>query len=182
MSKLKYKACKNIKEFNKICRKYTKKFFGLRGKGKYNYSHHWYTWVWVDIVGEQPLFDDEITNYANRLAKKGHTNLQHILKTVRENYGWSYVETLDNLTYYLRGIQISNEDYYYVYVNDYGKRRYSSCVGHFNDVDTRHNSVRLYEKSTGDSILIPKCTVEMYKELMIEKGMDMDNYEFQKIE
>lgn len=131
MSKIRRRKCKNLKEFNKIIRKYIK-YFGLRFN--HNYQTYWYTWCYVDFIGIDSLNDKYLNFYAKKLYDKGDRNLKDIIQEVKSNYDWSYQSKEDGKTYYLRGVEISNEDYYYIYVSDDGSKSYNTCVGRFDDV------------------------------------------------
>lgn len=123
MSKIHRRCCKSLKEYNKIIRKYIKYF-----RNNYIYDTYWYTWIWYDAIGIEAL--QNLQPYAEKLHS---FNLKHIIQTVIDNYNWSFTHRNGN-TYYLRGVEISNEDYYYIYVNEEGDKVYNSCVGRFTDV------------------------------------------------
>lgn len=139
MSKIKRHECKSLREFNKITRKYIKYF-----RNNYIYSNYWYTWIWVDFIDLEEV--KSLLPYAEKLAKNNQPNLKSIINTVITNYNWSFTHRNGN-TYYLRGVEISNEDYYYIYITKDGIKMYNSCVGRFTDVEyyskksTKHESV-----------------------------------------
>lgn len=121
MAKIKRHECKSLKEFNKIIRKYIKYF-----RNRYIYDTYWYTWIWIDVIGK-----DEIKSLSSYIEKR--INLRCIVDTILNNYDWSF-EYKNGKIYYLRGVEISNEDYYYIYVAEDGDKIYSSCVGRFDEV------------------------------------------------
>lgn len=129
MNKIRRYACKSLKEHNKIIRKYIKYF-----KNNYIYSTYWYVWCWVDIIGLDALNDKYLTLQANKQAAIGLTNLKHIIQTIKNNYNWSF-EHKNGKIYYLQGLEISNEDFYYIYVAEDGSKLYNSCVGRFTDIE-----------------------------------------------
>lgn len=180
MSKLKHRACKSFKEFRKIERKYTKKLFGIRHN--HNYQNHWYTWIWYDAIGLDALNDIYLNNFANKQASLGHTNLKQILQEARDNFNWSYIDR-KNVTWYLRGVEISNEDYYWIYISDNEKKSYSSCVGSFDSVDWKKYTIAIYNKRTQKTeIDISIHMLDQFKEAMVKRGMNIDDYEFKKYE
>ena len=127
MRKIHRHQCKSLKEFNKIIRKYIKYF-----RNNYIYHTYWYTQVWYDAIGLDAL--KALKPYAQKLFNQGRPNLSCIIDKVLENYNWSFTHK-NGFTYYLRGVEISNEDYYYIYINEEGNKIYNSCVGRFDDVD-----------------------------------------------
>ena len=130
MAKIHCKECKSLKEFNKIYRKYVKYF-----RNRYINDTYWYRcWIWVDIIGLEALNDKYLTLQANKLAALGLTNLKSIIQEIKDNYNWSFIHLRYNKVCYLRGIKISNEDYYYIYVSEDGEKYYSPCVGGFDSV------------------------------------------------
>lgn len=181
MSKLKHKACSSFKEFRKIERKYTRKFFNCHSsKGKYNYRNHWYTWIWYDAIGMDSLNDDYLNRFADYQALQGYTNLKQILQEARDNFNWSYTDK-EGIVRYLKGVEISNEDFYWIYISEDGKKSYSSCVGAFDTIDWKKHTVGIYNKSTGElEIAVDTWMLDKFKEKMIEEGFDLNNYEFKK--
>lgn len=173
MSKIKRKSCKSLKEFNKIERKYTHKFFGNVPMSNYNYHTYWYTWIWYDVIGLDALY----SLYLNRYAKR-RTNLSLILDTVKKHYDWSFVDK-SGIKYYLKGIEISNEDYYYIYISDNGDKKYSSCVGSYDSIDYRKDTISAYNKSGELEVeCVPKACIEEFKKRMIEQGLNINDYNF----
>jgi retron-type reverse transcriptase len=63
-----------------------------------------------------------VSDLENLFDKVDHKTLKNIITEIIENYGKEF--------YYgtLIGLEITNEDYYYVYER-FGKRTYDSCVG-----------------------------------------------------
>lgn len=127
MAKIKRHECKTIKEFEKIIRKYIKYF-----RNRYIYYTYWYTWIWYDAIGEDAVRN--LVPYGEKQAQRGYPNLLHIIRTVLDNYNWSFNHRNGQI-YYLRGVEISNEDYYFIYVSDTGSLLRNSCVGRFTDVE-----------------------------------------------
>lgn len=123
MNKIHRKECKSLKEFDKIFRKYLKYF-----KNNHIYHTYWYTWIWINFIGLEKI--KELIPYA---LNKNCPNLKCIINEVINNYNWSFKHR-NGKTYYLQGINISNDDYYYIYVAEDGDVYYSSCVGRFTDV------------------------------------------------
>ena len=126
--KIRRHKCKSLKEHNKIIRKYLKYF-----RNRYIRQTYWYVWCWVDIIGLDALNDKYLTLQLEKQAAIGLTNLKHIIQTIKDNYNWSFKHK-NGKTYYLQGIQISNEDYYYIYVAEDGSKEYMTCVGRFDNV------------------------------------------------
>lgn len=126
MSKIHRHKCKSLKEFNKIFRKYIKYF-----RDNYIYHTYWNFWIWYDAIGMEALQD--LQPYAEKLYAQNSPNFKHILQKIKDNYNWSFKHK-NGYTYYLRGVEISNEDYYYIYINEEGDKIYNSCVGRFTDI------------------------------------------------
>lgn len=126
------RCCKSLKEFLKIKRKWMPKLFCHRHNWR-RFKNYWYTWIWVEFMDEQ-LKDPYLLKYANNLYNKNSKNLKLIIDEVLNEYNWNFVDKIDGKTYYLRGIQISNEDYYYVYVSNDGDKQLITCVGKFDEI------------------------------------------------
>jgi hypothetical protein len=65
---------------------------------------------------------DTLTDLNDLLDKVDHKTLKEIIKEIIDNYGKEF--------YYgvLVGIELTNEDYYYIYER-FDKRVYDTCVG-----------------------------------------------------
>ena len=124
--KIKCKECNSLKEFNKIIRKYIKYF-----RNRHIYRNYWYTWIWVNFIGLDKV--KSLIPYAEKLANENQPNLKHIINEVINNYDWEFKHR-NGIIYKLQGIQISNEDYYYIYIGEDGSKQYNSCVGKFTDI------------------------------------------------
>ena len=124
--KIHRKKCKSLREFNKIFRKYIKYF-----KNNYIYHTYWYIWIWYDAIGLEEL--NALIPYSEKLFKQNQPNLKYIINNIINNYNWSFKHK-DGKIYYLQGVEISNEDYYYIYVAKDGSKQYNTCVGRFNDI------------------------------------------------
>lgn len=125
--KLRRHKCKSLKEFNKIFRKYLKYYAIPRFRD--NYRRYWYTWIWFDIIGLE-----ELKTYS---WYKPDRNFPLILNDVIQNYNWSFKHKNGDV-YALRGVEISNEDYYYIYINIIDTTKpniFTSCVGHWKEAE-----------------------------------------------
>lgn len=131
MSKIRRHECKSLKEFNKILRKYIKYF-----KNRNIRNEYWYDWIHYDAIGLDAL--KALIPYANKLVRKGDLNLLYIINEIIHNYNWSFY--ILKTKYYLRGVQIANDDYYYIYVSDDGDKVYNTCVGNFSDLYTNYGN------------------------------------------
>lgn len=78
-------------------------------------------YAWMPKVSYVIVTETELNELLNKVE---HKTLKEIIKEVIDNYG--------NEFYYgkLIGLELTNEDYYYVYER-FGKRTYDSCVGGF---------------------------------------------------
>lgn len=128
--KIKRHNCKSIKEFNKIYRKYSKYF-----NSKWDYQKYDYTWISYKAV-HKDLYSKSLDHKA-----KSSANLKYILRECRENYGFEFIHR-NGKTYKFVGVEITNEDYYYVFESSDGDHLSSSCVGYWTDI------VHYYEKIT----------------------------------
>lgn len=117
--KIKNRHCTSLKEFNKIGRKYLKYY------RKKNNASFFNVWLSVDILDEE-LNSEYFLKYAKH---KG--NLEEIRNEVLNNFNKSY--TYNNKMYFLKGIQITDEDYYYILIAKDNTKLYNSCVGGFNN-------------------------------------------------
>ena len=118
--KCRYHECKNLKEFNRINRKYFKYFGGI-----------YFDWLVFKIIGEEQLNDSYLAKYADRLA---YSNLKAIIDEAKEYLNNTYYNERENLTYTLVGIEITDWDYYWLFKDDNGRYRVSSCVGHIEQI------------------------------------------------
>lgn len=127
--KIKKRNCRSLREFTKINRKYA--YYALR-------KNMWYVWLTYDIIGLDALNDPYLVHLCSR-----YNNLRIIRDEVVANYGrvftitdrrFGMVKTTD---YRLVGIEITNEDYYYILQDDNGHTQYFSCVGGLNDIIAR---------------------------------------------
>ena len=105
--------CKSLRELEKIVRKYAK-FVPLK---------KWYSWEIYYSVYEDELKSEKFIKYASK-----RTNLEDIRKEALAALSEKFYITFRNEKYNFVGIQITNEDYYWLYSN--GTKFYmASCVG-----------------------------------------------------
>ena len=127
MTKIKYKKCKSFREFKKIFRKYIRDFFIAYHKSPNRHSlcHPWFVWIEYDMK----TLEEIKAFYASAICiqkkkscfAEGHA-IKHILQEIIANYGKEFKNGK------LIGLNITDEDYYYIYEKD-GKCTYDSCVG-----------------------------------------------------
>lgn len=127
MTKIKYKKCKSFREFKKIYRKYIRDFFRAYRKApnRHSFCHPWFVWIEYDMKTLEEIktfYASAIRTQKNKSCfEKGHV-IKHILQKIIANYGKEFKYGK------LIGLNITDEDYYYIYEKD-GKCRYDSCVG-----------------------------------------------------
>ncbi len=105
--------CKSIRELDKIIRKYIK------------YVDDIYTWgIYYDVL-EEEIRSDKFAKYASKHSPLGHIRTEAIWALNNHIY---FRSKKDKTIYKFIGIEITAEDYYYLYSN--GKNSIaSSCVG-----------------------------------------------------
>jgi hypothetical protein len=109
-------------------------------------QQHGYCWLSVEFVGLDALNSKElirasqkkITYYSHRDKQWITTddNLLHIRKEAVEHNGEVFKGKRDGKLRRFIGIEITNEDYYYIYenVDDPKERQYNTCVGAYNEI------------------------------------------------
>lgn len=114
--KIKNRHCTSLKEFNKVERKYFKYYIKKNNNRSFN------IWLSVDIL------DEELNSeYFKKYTKKRGGKLKDIRNEVLNNMNKTFTE--NNKQYFLRGIQITDEDYYCVFISKDNSRLSLSCVG-----------------------------------------------------
>ena len=97
---------------------------------KYVPLHKWYEWNLHIKVTESMLNDEKFIKYARKRKNLESIRL-HTLEAISE--GFTIVTRKGE--YALKGIMITNEDYYYMCVNDEtNDYRLCSCVGHMSNM------------------------------------------------
>lgn len=125
--KIKKRNCYSLREFEKINRKYAR--HALR-KGM------WYVWLTYDIIGLDALNDPYLVHLCSR-----YNNLRVIRDEVVADYGRVFTitdrrfDTVKTTDYRLVGIEITDEDYYYILQDNNGHREYCSCVAGLDMMD-----------------------------------------------
>lgn len=128
--KIKKRNCRSLREFTKINRKYA--YYALR-------KDMWYVWLTYDIIGLDALNDPYFVRICSR-----YNNLRIIQDEVIANYGrvftirdrrFDCLGIVTTTDYHLVGIEITNEDYYYILQDDNGHREYCSCVAGLDMID-----------------------------------------------
>lgn len=117
---IKYKKCKSWREFNKILRKYAKRYYKTRRQfGRCTLDCPWWIWVEYDIDTYTEL--QSLYKYYSSHKHRFWTNLNEFIKKAIDNYG------KEGKYGKLIGLNVTNEDYYYIYSKD-GKIVYDTCV------------------------------------------------------
>ena len=155
--RFRYRECKTLKEFHKIIRKYIKYTVGTgyqyrrtKSAGRKYHKFRWenkkYVWLSVKFIGLDAINSPELKKeslkrfdvFDHRSGKMitVDSNLKHIIKDAKEHYGEIFTDKRDeNIKWKFVGIEITNEDYYYVYqrVDNPEKYFFSTCVGSYNE-------------------------------------------------
>ena len=112
--------CKTLKEFDKICRKY--------GKFAYTRKHYWYTWYLHYRAFEEQLKSEVFIKYCSKYKNLSLIR-EEALQSIEQGYSF---EHKDGSIYKLVGIEITNEDYYWLFYN--GQEYFAfTCVGGVTD-------------------------------------------------
>ena len=155
MSRFRYKECKNLREFNKIIRKYGKYKLPVgykyrRTKRKKMKSHKFkkeirlHEWLSVKFIGLDALNSNELIRESQKTftindpehgVRVVQSNLIHVRKNAIEHYGEILTRKGDLAKWKFVGIEITNKDYYYIYEkeDEPNKFFYSSCVGRYDN-------------------------------------------------
>ena len=107
---IKYRKCKSYHEFTKIFRKYYNLWENKRRiYGKYSMECPWWIWLEYDILSIDDLKKlQKSLNYSFYTSGFLNKSLKRIVNDVIDNYGKDFSKGK------LVGIQITNEDYYYI--------------------------------------------------------------------
>ena len=121
---IKYRKCKSYHEFTKIFRKYYNLWENKRRTyGKYSMECPWWIWLECDILSIDDLKKlQKSLNYSFYTSGFLNKSLKRIVNDVIDNYGKDFSKGK------LVGIQITNEDYYYIYQKENGYKTFDSCV------------------------------------------------------
>lgn len=125
-SVLKRRVCKSYREFCKIERKYGKYFDYWKCKHwkqfRWRLNNLYFIWISYRINTLDEL--KRIQKSLNNQFKKTRDNntFKRLLNIVIENYGNIYKKGT------LIGLEITNEDFYWIYKDQNGKCIYSTCV------------------------------------------------------
>lgn len=121
---IKYRKCKSYHEFTKIFRKYYNLWENKRRiYGKYSMECPWWIWLEYDILSIDDLKKlQKSLNYLFYTSGFLNKSLKRIVNDVIDNYGKDFSKGK------LVGIQITNEDYYYIYQKENGYKTFDSCV------------------------------------------------------
>ena len=114
--KIKNKNCKDLKEFKKIFRKYHKNYFR-----KYHKRNDFLRiWISIDI----PCKD------LNKPYFKKFTKNIDTLETIRKDMlnNKNYCKKINDEDYYLKGLEITDEDFYFIFESKTGEKSYESCI------------------------------------------------------
>ena len=114
--KIKNKNCKDLKEFKKIFRKYHKNYFR-----KY-YKHNYFLRIWLSVTIP---YEDLETPYFKQFSKDKNT-LEYSRKEILNNK--DYCKKIDDEVYYLKGLEITDEDFYFIFESKTGEKSYESCI------------------------------------------------------
>ncbi|MCK9477259.1 MAG: hypothetical protein M0R46_15185 [Candidatus Muirbacterium halophilum] len=114
--KIKPKHCKDLREFKKIFRKYHKDYFR-----KYH-KHNDLLKIWLSV---SIPYEDLDKSYFKQFSKNKDT-LECIRKEILDNKDYS--KKIDDEVYYLKGLEITDEDFYFIFESGNGKKHYDSCV------------------------------------------------------
>lgn len=113
--------CKTLKEFDKICRKY--------GRFAYTRKNYWYTWYLHYRAYEEQLKSEIFIKYSSKYKNLSLIR-EEALQLIKDGFSF---EHKDGSTYKFVGIEITNEDYYYLFYN--GEQYLAhTCVGRVTDV------------------------------------------------
>ena len=114
--KIKNKNCKDLKEFKKIFRKYHKNYFR-----KY-YKRNYFLRIWISVTIP---YEDLETPYFKQFSKDKNT-LEYSRKEILNNK--DYCKKIDDEVYYLKGLEITDEDFYFIFESKTGEKSYESCI------------------------------------------------------
>lgn len=121
---IKFRECKTYREFTKIIRKYYKTWLNKRRiYGKCTLEYPWWIWLEYDILSIDELKKlQKSLNYPFYTSGFLNKSLKRIVNDVIDNYGKDFSHGK------LVGLQITNEDYYYIYKKEDGYMTLDSCV------------------------------------------------------
>ena len=114
--KIKNKNCKDLKEFKKIFRKYYKDYFR-----KY-YKRNYFLRIWISVTIP---YEDLETPYFKQFSKDKNT-LEYSRKEILNNK--DYCKKINDEDYYLKGLEITDEDFYFIFESKTGEKSYESCI------------------------------------------------------
>lgn len=109
-------CCKDLKEFKKIFRKYYKDYFR-----KYHKRNDFLK-IWLSVTIP---YEDLETPYFKQFSKD-KDSLEYTRKVILDNKDYS--KKIDDEVYYLKGLEITDEDFYFIFESGNGKKHYDSCV------------------------------------------------------
>ena len=124
-SVLKRRICKSYREFCKIERKYGKYFDYWQCKHwkqfRRRLNNLYFIWISyrIDTLDELKQIQK---SFNNPFKKTKEYTFKRLINIVIENYGNIYKRGT------LIGLEITNEDFYWIYKDQNGKRIYSTCV------------------------------------------------------
>lgn len=121
---IKFRECNSFHEFTKIFRKYYNLWENkkrISGKNSMEYP----LWIWLEynILSIDDLKKlQKSLNYSFYTSRFLNKSLKRIVNDVIDNYGKDFSKGK------LVGLQITNEDYYYIYQKEDGRKTLDSCV------------------------------------------------------